>query len=409
MDQSALIPHLFRTEFGRITSVLAWRFGIAHIEVAEDIAGETFLAAMETWPYKGIPDNPTGWLYTVAANKAKNYLARDTNFQKKIAPELRRGEEAVNAQDIDLSPGNIKDSQLRMLFAICHPAIPQEAQIGLALRVLCGLGIDEIAHALLSNKETINKRLHRAKEKLRDEGIVIDLPPAAEIEQRLDTVLTTLYLLFNEGYYSETHDEMIREDLCREAIRLASLLTESEQTNIPAVNALLALMCFHASRFAARRDSEGDMVLYADQDESLWDQQLIARGVCYINAASRGERLTRYHVEAGIAYWHTIKEDTPEKWENILQLYNILLQIQYSPVAALNRTFALAKARSKEEAIAEAEKLQLTTNPYYYTLLGELYADQDHAKARSYLDKALSLAVTRADRRSIRQKLDRLS
>ncbi len=408
MDQSALIPHLFRTEFGRITSVLARRFGIAHIAVAEDIAGETFLAAMETWPYKGIPDNPTGWLYTVAANKAKNYLARDNNFQKKIAPDLKRGEATSHGHDIDLSSGNIKDSQLRMLFAVCHPAIPQEAQIGMALRVLCGLGIEEIAHALLSNKETINKRLHRAKEKLREEGIAIDLPPVAEIEERLDTVLTTLYLLFNEGYYSETHDEMIREELCREAIRLATLLTDNAQTDVPAVNALLALMCFHASRFAARRDSEGEMVLYADQDERLWDRQLIARGVEYMNKASQGDRLTRYHVEAGIAYWHTIKEDRPEKWENILQLYNVLLQLQYSPIAALNRTYALAKARNKQDAIAEAEKLQLVNNPYYYTLLGELYTGIDNGKAKDNLTRALALAATHTDRHTIERKLSAL-
>ncbi|MBS1623294.1 MAG: sigma-70 family RNA polymerase sigma factor [Bacteroidetes bacterium] len=409
MDQSALIPHLFRTEFGRITSVLARRFGMAYIEVAEDIAGETFLAAMETWPYRGIPDNPTAWLYTVAANKAKNYLARDSNFQRKISPDLQRSETAATEHEIDLSAGNIKDSQLRMLFAICHPAIPQEAQIGMALRVLCGLGIDEIAHALLSNKETINKRLHRAKERLRSVGMSLDLPPVAEIGERLDTVLTTLYLLFNEGYYSETSDDMIREELCREAIRLTALLTENEQTDLPAVSALLALMCFHASRFAARLDHDGDVVLYADQDERLWDQELIASGVKYMNEAARGEHLTCYHIEAGIAYWHTIKEDTPEKWENILQLYNILLQIQYSPVAALNRTYALAKARSKEEAIAEAEKLQLTTNPYYYTLLGELYLGIDKVKAKVYLEKALTLAVTRSDRKVITQKLDALN
>lgn len=408
MDQPVLIPHLFRTEFGRITSVLARRFGLVHIEVAEDIAGETFLAAMETWPYRGIPENPTAWLYTVATNKAKNHLARDTNFQKKIAPDLRRSEGDSAVQEIDLSAGNIKDSQLRMLFAVCHPAIPQEAQIGLALRVLCGLGIEEIAHALLSNKETVNKRLHRAKEKLREEGIALDLPPAGEIEERLDTVLTTLYLLFNEGYYSETSEELIREDMCREAIRLTAFLTGHEQTNVPAVNALLALMCFHASRFAARRDSEGDMILYADQDDRLWDQELIAQGVQYMNAASQGPRLTRYHVEAGIAYWHTIKEDTQEKWENILYLYNILLQVQYSPIAALNRTYALSRARGKEVAIPEAEKLQLTRNPYYYTLLGDLYSGQDDRIAAAHLRQALPLAVTQTDRHTIERKLSEL-
>ncbi len=405
MPQKELIPHLFRTEFRKITAVLCKVFGIAHIEVAEDIASETFLAALETWSYNGIPDNPTAWLYTVAKNKARNYFRRDQLFEQKIAPELKQSPSPKTEIEIDLSDKNITDSQLQMLFAICHPAIPAEAQIGLALRILCGFGIEEIANAFLTNKETINKRLYRAREKLRSENVQIAMPSDSEIDTRLGSVLTTLYLLFNEGYYSESHDAVLREDLCLEAMRLTYLLVENEKTNLPAVIALLSLMCFHASRFPARKNENGEIVLYRDQDESLWDQKLIAKGAYFLNRASRGNKLTKYHLEAGIAYWHTVKTDSQEKWENILQLYNQLLQIEYSPIAALNRTFALSKANGKQEAITEAEKLQLTDSHYYYTLLGELYTDINNDRARENFQKAYNLAKTRTDKKTIQDKI----
>ncbi|MBK5271889.1 MAG: sigma-70 family RNA polymerase sigma factor, partial [Bacteroidia bacterium] len=203
MEQQELIPHLFRTEFRKITAVLCKLFGIEHIEVAEDIASETFLSALESWTYTEIPENPTAWLYTVAKNKAKNHIIRNKIFSEKITSQLKYSSQEEKEIEIDLSEKNITDSQLQMLFAICHPAIPTEAQIGLSLRILCGFGIEEIANAFLTNKETINKRLFRAKEKLRLEKVTIELPGEAEINKRLEPVLTTLYLLFNEGYYSE--------------------------------------------------------------------------------------------------------------------------------------------------------------------------------------------------------------
>ena len=405
MPRPELIPHLFRTEFKKITSVLCKLFGIAHIEIAEDIASETFLSAMETWPYKGIPENPVAWLYTVAKNKAKNHIARDHIFTDKITAQLKRDSPGIEEIDIDMSEQNITDSQLQMLFAICHPSISAEAQIGLALRILCGFGIDEIATALLTNKETINKRLFRAKEKLRLEQIKIELPGAAEINSRLQNVLTTLYLLFNEGYYSESTDTLLREDLCMEAMRLTYMLIENEQTNEPEVNALLSLMCFHASRFAARQNHDGEIILYQDQDEKLWDQELIVKGAYFLNKASRGNTISKYHLEAGIAYQHTVKADTKEKWEHILQLFNQLLVLEYSPIAALNRTYALAKAHGKQEAVIAAEKLNLTDNHFYYTLLGELYTGIDNNKAKDHLQIACSLAKTPAEKQLIKNKI----
>ncbi len=409
MQQQELIPHLFRTEYRKIISVLSCRFGFDELAIAEDITSETFLTAAQTWSFKGIPPDPVAWLYTVAKNKAKNHLQRTNFFAGKIAPTLKAAAEENAATDIDLSPQNISDSQLQMLFAICHPSISTEAQTGLALRILCGFGIEEIAVAFLSNKETINKRLFRAREKLRQEKVQIIFPAGDEIDARLDTVLQTLYLLFNEGYYSESNNSVLREDLCLEAMRLNYLLLENEQTRLPRVNALLALMCFHASRFAARRNNNGAIVLYQDQDATLWNEALITRGALLLKEASTGNTLSKYHLEASIAYWHTKQRDSPEKWEHILQLYNRLLQLAYSPIAALNRTYALAKVAGKPAAIAEAEKLQLTNNHFYFALLGELYTGINTPKAKAHFEQAMALAKTTTDREIMQMKINSIT
>ncbi len=405
MQQQELLPHLFRTEYRKITSVLCKLFGIEHIEVAEDIASDTFLQASELWGLKGLPENPTAWLYVTAKNKAKDHFKRDTIFNQKIAQQLILLSPGTEEIEIDLSDKNIVDSQLQMLFAICSPLIPAEAQIGLALRILCGFGINEIASAFLTNKETINKRLFRAKEKLRAEKVKIEFPNPTEINKRLETVLTTLYLFYNEGYYSSSRDITLRQDICLEAMRLTLLLIENNDTDLPAVNALLSLMCFQSSRFEARINNNGDTVLYHDQDTSLWNNELITKGEYFLNRSSKGNELSKYHLEAGIAYWHTIPVDTHEKWENILQLYNRLLQIEYSPIAALNRTYALAKANGKTEAIIEAEKLNLHNNHLYHSLLGELYKDVNNEQAIGHFNMALSLAVSTADKTLIANKL----
>jgi RNA polymerase sigma-70 factor (ECF subfamily) len=406
MQQQELIPHLFRTEFSKITAVLCKLLGIQNLDLAEDIVSETFLSALETWPYKGVPENAAAWLYSVAKNKAKNHINRSNIFKDKIAPQIKSDISADYDIEIDLSDKNIADSELQMLFAICHPSISAEAQTGLALRILCGFGIDEIATAFLTNKETINKRLYRAKEKLRIEKVDIEFPPPAEINKRIEAVLTTLYLLFNEGYYSESKGTILRQDLCVEAMRLTCMLIDNEQTNQPVVNALLALMCFHSSRFKARENEQGEMILYDDQDDTLWDQNLIARGAYFLKQASTGDIIPKYHLEASIAYWHTIKTDTKEKWENILQLFNRLLMQAYSPIAALNRTYALSKVKGNAVAIVEAEKLNLTSNHFYYTLLGELYKNIDHNKATENFQNALGLAKTKADKQIIQKKID---
>jgi len=408
VNQQEIIPHLFRTEYRKIVSVLCKRFGFDQMEIAEDIAADTFLAASQTWPFKGIPPNPVAWLYFVAKNKAKNHLQRGLVFESKISDELIKTSPDSYETELDLSPQNINDSQLQMMFAICHPIISTEAQIGLSLRILCGFGIEEIADAFLSNKETINKRLFRAKEKLREEKIKIEIPFLSEIDERLAPVLTTIYLLFNEGYYSASQNNTIRKDLCFEAIRLCTMLVENKSTNKPEVNALLSLMCFHASRFDARIDKNGELILYENQDTNLWDADLISKGGYFLNCAATGDKLSKYHLQSAIAYWNTQKADTKEKWENILQLYNQLLQIDYSPIAALNRTYALSKANGKEEAIIQAEALNLTDNHFYFALLGELYTGIDDMQAKRHFEKAFELAKTVTGKQAMQRKMDGL-
>ncbi len=405
MQQPELLPHLFRHEYRKIVAVLCKTVGIQHIETAEDLVSDVFLQATETWKQNGLPENPTAWLYAVAKNKARDFLRRENIFLQKIKPEVKQSSPLAEEIEIDLSAQNISDSQLQMMFAVCHPAISSESQIGLALNVLCGFGVDEIADAFLSNRETIYKRLARAKEKLKSEKVRIEVPLPAEIELRLANVLTTLYLLFSEGYYSTSQNKTLRNELCVEAMRLCFMLTQYEQTNSPQANALLALMCYHASRFDARIDAAGDAILYEDQDESLWNQELIQQGNYFMNRSASGQQLTKYHIEAGIAFWHTHKADTPEKWESILLLYNQLLQIEYSPVAALNRTYALAKANGNKAAIREAEKLKLNDNHLYFALLATLYEEENPTKAQKHWKQAYALAKTETEKRNIAKRI----
>ncbi len=389
-----------------MVAVISKLFGLQHIEQAEDIVSETFLLATERWEVKGIPVNPTAWLYTVAKQKTLAYFRRNKVFEEKVMPAVTLShQEDHEMTEPDFSTANIKDSELQMMFAICDPVIASEAQIGLALRILCGFGIDEIAEAFLSNKETINKRLFRAKEKLRTEKVALAIPSDQEMSKRLNNVLHIIYLLFSEGYYSTTQNQVLRKDLCLEALRLGLILTGYEKTDLPKTNALLALMCFHASRFDARQNSSNDLVLYEDQNKELWDEELIRQGENFLSRSASGDELTSYHLEARIAYWHCMKEDSKEKWEEILQLYNQLLLINYSPVVALNRTYALYKANGQQEALVEAEKLKLSNNHFYYVLLGELYRNTDHSKARLNFQKAYTLAKTDAERQGIEAQI----
>lgn len=410
MQRKELIANLFKKEFSKMVAVISKLFGLEYIEIAEDIVSDTFLSATESWQEKGMPANPSAWLYAVAKQKTLYHFRRNKIYNKKIIPEIKATQEsAYEIKELDFSNQHIKDSQLQMMFAICNPAIASEAQIGLALRILCGFGIDEIAEAFLANKETINKRLFRAKQKLRTENIQLEIPGKSEIDKRLDNVLHIIYLLFNEGYYSTTQNKILRKEFCLEAMRLGIMLTEFSGTNQPRTNALIALMCFHASRFDARENSNNSFILYEDQDTTLWNNELVIQGKYFLEISAKGSEISSFHLEAGIAFWHCEKEDTAEKWKMILYHYNLLLQINYSPIVALNRTYALYKAKGRIPALIEIEKLQLTSNHFYYTLLGELYYNIDQFKAKENFLKAHSLAKTETDKLTIQAKIDHLS
>lgn len=393
-----------------MVAVISKLYGLSNIQLAEDVVSETFLQAAESWGLEGEPENPTAWLYVVAKRKALYHFRRKKIFNDKISPELtlqRQQKDEISEPDFSLQ--NIKDSQLQMLFAICHPAIASEAQIGLALRTLCGFGIDEIAEAFLSNKDTINKRLYRARIKLRTENIRMELPPEDKIPVRLDSVLQVIYLLFNEGYYSKTQNQILQKDLCLEAMRLGLLLTEHDKTNEPKTNALLALMCFHASRFDARTNTDDLMILYDQQNKELWDTALIKQGMHFLDQSARGDEVSSYHLEARIAYWHCIKEDSSEKWNDILTLYDRLLSVNFSPSVALNRIYALYKVEGAKVALAEAKDLNLQDNHFYFVLLGELTKNINPDKAKPHFQKAWSLAKTQPEKQVIQQKIDRLN
>jgi len=406
MQEHELIPHLFRTEYSKIIAVLCNSFDLRHLEVAEDIASETFLKAAEIWGIKGVPENPTAWLYTVAKNKVRDYFKHNSVIERQFREAMKSGDTGIEL-DFEFSHQNIADSQLAMIFSVCNPENSTDSQICLALQILCGFSVEEIAGAFLTNPETIKKRLHRARTNLRNGNFRIKALGDIEIKDRSDNVLRTLYLLFNEGYFSKTNDQSIRKDLCSEAIRLASILTENVLTDTPQVNALLALMYFQSSRFDARTNDKGEMVLLEDQDKSLWDQALVERGNHYLVNAYEGKEVSRYHLEAAIAYWHTTPTGE-NKWQHILQLYNQLIIIEYSPVTALNRAFAFAKVYGFEKGIEETEKLNLCDNSHYYSLLGYLYAGVDIARAIGFYEKAIALTKSRVEIETLGREVKRL-
>lgn len=399
-----LLSHLFRQEYAKMTAVLCRHFGLKHIEIAEDIASDTFLKASEHWSINGIPNNPTAWLYTVANNKTKDYFKKLLVYDTKIKNELTIN--IQNEYDFEFDNQLITDSQLAMIFAICNPANPSQAQICLALQILCGFSVEQIANAFLVKSETIKKRLHRARTSLRNDNFQIKSLNETEIRLRLDIVLKTLYLLFNEGYFSKTNDEQIRIDLCSEATRLTFLLTENPLTNTTQANALLALMCYQSSRLESRANDKGETVLFDEQNQSLWDRSLIERANYYLINSTDGNEISKYHLEAGIAYWHTTTEQN--KWQHILQLYNQLIFIDYSPITVLSRTFAFAKVYGNKNAISEAEKLNLPKSNHYHELLGYLYSDTNLLKAIDHYQQATHLTKSQAEKQTLKKEIEQL-
>lgn len=411
-EVTKVVDHLFRHESGRMVAVLTRVFGFANIEQAEDIVQDTIIRALETWKYGKLPDNPQAWLYRTAKNKAIDLIRRQKvqhKIESEIAPLLRSEYTLVPSMNEMFRENEIKDSQLRMMFACCHPSITIESQLTLILKTLCGLSTREIGNAFLTNEETIQKRVYRTKEKIKEEHISLDYPGADKMPVRLDTVLKALYLLFNEGYNSSHPEKLIREDLCEEAMRLTILLIENPKTNKPHANALLALMCYQASRFGARLDDKGFMVLLKDQDRTHWNRFLIDRGNEYLNRAAEGNMIHEYHMEAAIASIHAnAKLYDQTNWEMILQLYNNLSFQTQNPMVAINRCIVLGEVEGYGKAIEELEKIKgFNNNCYYNASLGEMHLKAGSMReAINYFQRALELTSSNAEIELIRRKIN---
>ncbi|WP_228520816.1 RNA polymerase sigma factor [Flavobacterium sp. HJJ] len=406
-NKDKLIPNLFRKESVKMTAVLCRHFGLQHIEVAEDIVSDTFLKASESWFINGIPENPKAWLYTVAKNKTKDYLKHNRVFEENVKPQIISKDSEIN-EDFEFNDESIIDSQLAMIFAVCNPINSKETQISLALQILCGFSVEEIVNAFLSKTETIKKRLHRGRAALRKDNFKIKIVEEPEIVARIETVLETLYLLFNEGYYSKNKDQLIRKELCCEAIRLTLILTENQLTNLPKTNALLALMCYQSSRLDTRKNENDEIILFEYQNIDLWDKALIEKGNIYLTNAYKGNEISKYHFEAGIAYWHTTKNTNENKWEHILKLYNQLLLFEYSPMAALNRTFAFSKVYGSEKALIDAKKINLLENNYYHSLLGYLYKNDNKAMAVKHFEIAIRLTKNKFEKQVLTEQIKKI-
>lgn len=404
MNQNQLADHLFRHESGKIVASLTRIFGSAQLYLAEDIVQETMLAAMEQWRFQQ-PPNPSAWLYAVAKNKAVDYLRREQNFRK-IAGNIPSGFDAqtqlMQAVERVFLPHEIEDNQLRMMFTVCHPEISTEAQIAMMLKTLSGFSVPEIARAFLTNEANINKRLFRAREKIRTLTLALEVPSGPELPPRLNAVLKGIYLIFNEGYNSTSGDEIVRYDLCSEAMRLCQLLCENQFTARPECHALLALMCFHASRFDARSDSDGGIILMKDQNRALWDTSLIVAGMEFLDIALKENPApTEYHLQALIASVYSLSERYEKiDWRQLLLLYDQLVRLNPSPAVWLNRAIVLSKLGEKQTALDEVLKIEdLGGNYLYHAVLGDLFKDLGQfEKSRFHILQAKKLTQARAEK-----------
>lgn len=406
----ALPDHYFRREFGRLVSVLARRFGVHRVELCEDAVQTALLRAVQSWPQRGPPEDKSAWLYRVALNEVLGALRRESRTEASTDNTDELAGDSSTEEGVYLEH-EVADDELRMLFICVNPEIPRESQVVFALKTLCGFSTEEIALRLFHSDEAIYKRLQRARTALREHVEDLEQPDLQQLASRLPAVLEILYLLFTEGYSSAQPQQLIRRELCEEAIRLARLLDEHPVGSIPETAALLALMYLNAARFDSRIDGAGGLLVLEEQDRSLWDRELIQIGVSYLHRSARGERFTRYHAEAAIAAEHCLAPAYEEtRWQEIARLYQILDGIAPSPIHTLNRAIAIAEWQGPEAGLALLEPL---TPPgwllgYYLwdATLGELYRRRgERDRAAAHLTRALAAAPTHAEKELLQRRL----
>ena len=409
-----LAADLFRKEGARLVATLTSHCGTQHLQLAEDVVQEALVRALQTWPYRGVPQNPAAWLTQTAKNLALDYLRREQSWNRKqdgIAAEHARW---LSTPATEEKHDAFADDTLRMMFVCFHPQLSTETQTALALRTLCGLSAAEIAAAYFSSEAAVSKRLVRARQRIRELALPFAVPDPAELPERLDGVLRTLYLLFNEGYKASSGDHLVREDLCHEAIRLTGLLASHPVTCEPRVHALLALMMLNAARLPARTDDSGNLLRLHEQDRNSWNTSLIQRGIHHLGLAAAGEALSEYHLEAGIAACHsTAADDAATNWPRILSLYDQLVVLNASPVAAMNRAVAVARVHGAQAGLdaltAIPNRSSLESYHLYHAIRGSLAAELGHlADALTHFRQAGNLATLPAEREFIARRIAEL-
>jgi RNA polymerase sigma-70 factor (ECF subfamily) len=409
------VEHLFRHESGRIVSYLTRLLGPEHMDLAEDVVQEALLKALQSWSYSGIPSNPAAWLLQVARNSALDTIRHRkvaTDKEPALVAELTSASRTPRPDDVT-PDANLRDDELRMIFMCCHPALSPEASIALSLKAMGGFSVREIAGAFLADEATIAQRLVRAKRQVRDKGLSLELPSGFDLRKRLDSVLDVLYLMFNEGYDAHQGEELIRLDLCFEALRLAQLVAGSSMGS-PRVDALVALIALQTARVPARTDGLGDLVLLDQQDRSRWDKRLISLGFYHFDRSIVGKDISPFHVEAAIAATHTRAATSAETdWPLVLSLYDQLMQLKPGPVVALNRSVAVARVHGAQAALAELDLLyeEPALKNYYLLpavrgqLLGELGRREPAITAYRH---ALELSCNAPERRFLERKIEQL-
>jgi len=418
-DAAPLVEHLFREQAGRLTARLTRVLGPAYLTLAEDAVQEAMIRALRTWPFDGVPDNAAGWLYTVAHHIAIDAVRRDRSFGDKtdaIVAEITRsgGGSTIDDTAVTGIDDQLRDDELRMIFMCCHPEIPRDASVALSLKTVGGFSVGEIARAFLADDTAIAQRIVRAKKQIRERRLTLELPTGRALGERLDAVLDVLYFMFNEGYTAHQGEDLIRRDLCMEAIRLGRLIAETTVAT-PKAHALVALMALLAARFPARVDEAGDLVLLDDQNRALWDERLIAIGFSHFDRSMSGDEVSAFHVQAAIAATQA-RAVTPElmDWPLILEFYDQLAAIDPSPVVALNRAVALAKVRGAAEALTAVDRIARDPKLRHYHLLmavrGQLLGELGRAAeaARSYEAALECDGVSEPERRFLRRRITTL-
>jgi RNA polymerase sigma-70 factor (ECF subfamily) len=398
-----LVEHLFRRESARLVAALTHILGSKRLDLAEEVVQDAIVRALETWPHRGVPDDPGAWLARTARNRAIDVLRRESALRDKLAGWDPQATQPARAAAMD--------DELAMIFLCCHPALTRTARVALTLKTVGGFGVTEIARAFLAQPETIAQRLVRAKRTLRDSGAELSLPAASALRERLGSVHDVLYLMFNEGYAAASGASLVRSELCSEAIRLAKLIAASPVTASPEGDALLALMYLQGSRLSARMDEKGTLLLLDEQDRSVWDAAMIAEGLRLMDRSARGDRVTRYHLEAGIAACHAVAprfEDT--NWVRIEDLYMQLQALNDSSVIALNRAVAIGMTRGSTWALAfldrYADDPAMQRYVLYHATIGELLRrDGEWARAADAFQRALELPASEPERAFLRRRL----